>query len=319
MGRRGRTAAAVAVGLGVVVGSVACRPYDLDHDGTADFLYTDVAGDWVDLDNPGTVAWDSPVAFTVAVGGDYDGNAVWEPAGVGQDGRWHTGGSLGTIDNFLPVPVQLTDVGFTTIPVPGDYDGDGRDDPAWWDSATATWYVLGQEPFVFGRPLVWNKFPNDIPAPADYDGDGTDDPAVYQADTGEVHILDGAIVPTGVRRGLPAPADYNDGPGAEVSVFAQGGTCHPMRWMVEGQEVASPWTFPASEIAVPLPADHDGDGHADFAVGHDSLFSMGFRNWVAVGEPERSIPGGYILGHVTMSPSTRLWWRYAIQAGSVLC
>ena len=65
-----------------------------------------------------------------------------------------------------------------TVPVPGDYNGDGMTDFAVFDAATGTWNVRGQFTGVFGDGT-------DTPVPGDYDGDGTTDIAVYRPSTGE--------------------------------------------------------------------------------------------------------------------------------------
>ena len=44
-------------------------------------------------------------------------------------------------------------------PVPADYDGDGRAEPATWTPATATWHVKDAAPVRYGRS-------GDIPVPA---------------------------------------------------------------------------------------------------------------------------------------------------------
>jgi hypothetical protein len=64
------------------------------------------------------------------------------------------------------------------VPVPGDYDGDGKADLAVYRPDVARWVVLGSA----GRGLdTWYGADDiDVPVPGDYDGDGKADLAVFR-------------------------------------------------------------------------------------------------------------------------------------------
>lgn len=75
------------------------------------------------------------------------------------------------------------------IPLQGDFDGDGRRDPATYQAATGEWRVWPSSgDYAVANPIVWGAM-GDIPVPADFDGDRRTDIAVFRPATGTWHVL----------------------------------------------------------------------------------------------------------------------------------
>jgi len=175
----------------------------------------------------------------------------------------------------------------TDTPVPGDYNGDGKTDFAVYRPSTGAWYVLG------GRSVFWGTA-GDIPVPADYDGDGTTDFAVYRPSTGAWYVQGDQAGPR--QYALMSPPDTV-------------GTLRPARsafWGTTGD--------------IPVPADYDGDGKADFAVYRPSAGAWYIESVDAAITPDAAwgttgdvpVPGDYTGDGKTdiavYRPSTGAWY-----------
>lgn len=123
---------------------------------------------------------------------DYDGDgkadiAVRRPSNrhwyilnsSGVDERTGNGDAISRVEFGL----QATD-----IPVPADYDGDGKVDIAVRRPSNQTWYILNSSDGQIQR-IVFGRQSGDIPIPADYDGDGKVDVAVRRPSEMRQYIL----------------------------------------------------------------------------------------------------------------------------------
>ena len=149
---------------------------------------------------------------------DYDGDgttdvALFRPS----EGTWQfvdqaaVAAAIGSGARGTPfsAPLATTELEFGRpgdIPVPGDYDGDGEDEPAVYRPATRQWIVHGGPTIRFGKA-------GDIPVPADYDGDGKTDIATWRPKTAKWKVRRGDRARLGALGNIPVPADY-DGDGA---------------------------------------------------------------------------------------------------------
>lgn len=185
--------------------------------------------------------------------------AVWRPG----NGTWYVMNSLNQWT------IQQWGQGGTPpdIPVPGDYDGDGKTDfCVFRPGANIYWYIMNSS------TGAWYSFQSglsgDVPAPADYDGDGKTDIAVYRPSIGHWYIVNSSDASVtdqllGISTDIPTPGDFDGDGKADQAVWRDSN--------------ATFYTFRSSDHTVqitqfgltgdkPVIGDYDGDGKADFAV-----------------------------------------------------
>ena len=106
------------------------------------------------------------------------------------------------------------------VPVPGDYDGDRKQDAAVFRQAGGFW-IIRQSSNNTMRAVQFG-LNTDIPVPADYDGDGKTDIAVFRS--GTWYILNSTTnrfigVQFGFNTDIPVPADYDGDGRADIAVY----------------------------------------------------------------------------------------------------
>ena len=203
---------------------------------------------------------------------DVDRNGTTEPAirrPSGGQSLWYAPSAGFTV----PFPDQPSD-----IPVPADYDGDGKTDIAFFRPSTGLWF--GQRS-ANGQLQPWMILGQngDVPVPCDYNGDGRADPAVFRPGNGLWFGLNAS----GSQAVLNSSATFGSfGQPGDVAVPADydgDGTCDPAifrptqgLWFglrANGSAVvlnSTTTTGPFGQFGdIAVPADYDGDGRADIA------------------------------------------------------
>lgn len=123
------------------------------------------------------------------------------------------------------------------VPVPGDYDGDGKFDVAVYRfgalSPTNTFLVRrSSDGVVVYQP--WGNFNTDYVVPGDYDGDGKYDFAVARTGATAASPMNWWILqssngslrvqPFGISSDLPAQGDYDGDARADIAIYRRGAT-----------------------------------------------------------------------------------------------
>ncbi len=183
--------------------------------------------------------------------------AVWRPS----TGTWFVSNSSASAAS---TGVQWGLKG--DVPVPGDYDGDGKMDLAVFRPSNATWYIVPSSTSTFYSVQMGGL--GDVPVPADYDGDGKTDLAVFRPSNGTWYIspsrtLTAYSVQWGLSGDIPVPGDYDGDGKADTAVFRpSNGT-----WYIVPSSTSlyytRQWGLPGD---VPVTGDYDGDGKLDIAV-----------------------------------------------------
>jgi hypothetical protein len=162
--------------------------------------------------------------------------------------------------------------------VPGDYNGDGKADIAFYDSSSGTWKIKSTDSSFSVSVSKWGNSTM-TPVPGDYDGDRKSDLALFKPSTGKWYIIEienGKLVLPHIAFDLswgdstmtPVPGDYDGDRKSDLALFKPS----TKEWFIAPIKNSSSLGA-AIEFrlkygiagAVNVPADYDGDNKTDIA------------------------------------------------------
>ncbi len=152
----------------------------------------------------------------------------------------------------------------------GDYDGDGKTDPALWSASDGVWRIVRSSD---NRAVnqSWGTA-GDVALLGDYDGDGKSDLAVFRPSDGAFYVKrssDGATLAKawGLATDVPVPGDYDGDGKTDIAVWrGSEGAWYIVR-SSDGAIDSVAWGAAyAPYNDVPVAGDFDGDGKTDVAV-----------------------------------------------------
>ncbi|MCY7375124.1 MAG: VCBS repeat-containing protein [Pyrinomonadaceae bacterium] len=205
---------------------------------------------------------------------DYDGDgktdlAVWRENGFG-----NTGLSYFFVLRSSNNTLQQEQFGGTgDVPIPADYDGDGRADVAVYrNGATA-----GAQSFSFYRPsatagvnfrtFYWG-ISGDVPVRGDFDGDGRADAAVFRPSTALWYVQQSSNGQTlfqswGATSDKRVPADYDGDGKTDFAVYRPTDNIWYILNSAGGAATYRRWGANTDAL---VPGDYNGDGRTEVAA-----------------------------------------------------
>ena len=189
----------------------------------------------------------------------------------------------------------------TDFPTPGDYDGDGRDDLAYYRDGTpaapqSSFWIFKSSNNTL-QYYAWG-LDNDIAVARDYDGDGITDVAVFRrgaaagaqavwyirrSSTGTTQIINwGTTGATVSDADFPIPGDYDGDGKFDAAVYRSGALSPTNTYIIlrssDGVSVYQPFGNFTTDYVVP--GDYDGDGKFDYAIARTGANGVPMIWWI---------------------------------------
>jgi hypothetical protein len=210
-----------------------------------------------------------PLNWAANNSADFDGDRITDFGlyrGLSPNSLWYAPGTAGG------GPFQIYFGASSDIPVPGDYDGDGKTDAVIYRPSNGLWYGprTGAAQIVIQTVL---GSPGDIPIPGDYNGDGRTDPAIFRPSIGLFFATNAAgnqvLLNTrfGTSGDVPVPRDYDGDGKTDPAIYRQNATPQGFGlWyaLLSGGGVHQIYFGAPGDV--PVPGDYNGDKIADSVI-----------------------------------------------------